>query len=117
MRLSSTRVLLEIVRSLPKVTLELWLRHLRAGELQMKSTLRAAMAVAFTSTCLAGCVSVFEGTSQDISVNTNPTGALCTFNREDGMTMCSVNNTPGNLMVRNNKYDLTITCTQPGYQD
>jgi hypothetical protein len=83
----------------------------------MKSQLRMAVAVAFTSSCLAGCVSVFEGTSQDISVVTNPIGARCAFKRDDGMTMGSVESTPAKLTVRKSKYDLTIICTKPGYQD
>ncbi len=31
---------------------------------------------------VAGCATVFEGTSQEITVNTNPAGASCVFERQ-----------------------------------
>jgi len=83
----------------------------------MKSSLGTAVAVSLAAVCLSGCVSVFEGTSQDISVVTNPTGASCAFMREDGRDMGTVGSTPGKLTVRKSKYDLTITCKKQGYQD
>jgi len=83
----------------------------------MKSMIGAATAAVFASFCLSGCVSVFEGTSQDISVVTNPTGAECAFKRDDGRDMGIVGATPGKLTVRKSKYDLTITCKKAGYQD
>jgi hypothetical protein len=83
----------------------------------MKSKVAAAVAVAFAASCLSGCVSVFEGTSQDISVVTNPLGAHCAFKRDDGKDMGSIESTPAKLTVRKSKYDLTITCKKEGYQD
>lgn len=83
----------------------------------MKWNSGTAMAVTFAAVCLSGCVSVFEGTSQDISVVTNPTGARCAFKREDGRDMGSIESTPAKLTVRKSKYDLTITCKKEGYQD
>lgn len=62
----------------------------------------------------ASCVSVFEGTSQDISVNSTPVAATCVFERE-GKSIGSLN-TPGTLTVRKSKYDITIKCDKPGYQ-
>jgi hypothetical protein len=78
---------------------------------------KVATAAVLAASCLSGCVSVFEGTSQDIAVVTNPTGARCAFMREDGMNMGSVESTPGRMTVRKSKYDLTITCKKEGYQD
>jgi hypothetical protein len=78
--------------------------------------LKIGAAVAALSVCLTGCVSVFEGTSQDISVVTNPGGARCAFKREDGRDMGTVESTPAKLTVRKSKYDLTITCNKEGYQ-
>lgn len=83
----------------------------------MKRSMGAAVAVSFAAVCLSGCVSVFEGTSQDISVVTNPPGARCAFKRDDGRDMGSVEVTPAKLTVRKSKYDLTITCKKEGYQD
>jgi len=83
----------------------------------MKSMIGAATAAVFASFCLSGCVSVFEGTSQDISVVTNPTGAECAFKRDDGKEMGTIASTPSKLTVRKSKYDITITCKKAGYQD
>jgi hypothetical protein len=83
----------------------------------MKSLSGAAIAAALSAVCLSGCVSVFEGTSQDIAVVTNPNGAHCAFKRDDGKEMGSVESTPAKLTVRKSKYDLTITCKKEGYQD
>jgi hypothetical protein len=64
---------------------------------------------------LTGCVSIFEGTSQDIHVVTNPGGATCTFERQ-GANIGQVAVTPGILTVRKTKYDITIKCDKPGFQ-
>src|SRR5262245_22443730 len=65
---------------------------------------------------LCGCVSVFEGTSQDIAVNTTPADATCVFERE-GQPIGSIAGTPGKLTVRKSKYDITVKCNKPGYQE
>lgn len=65
---------------------------------------------------LSGCVSVFEGTSQEISVATNPSGAVCAFER-DGKAIGSIAPTPGTLVVRKSKYDITIKCNKDGYHE
>jgi len=65
---------------------------------------------------LCGCVSVFEGTSQDISINTNPTGASCVLERPQ-LPIGSVVTSPGTVTVRKSKYDITIKCNKPGYQE
>ena len=60
-----------------------------------KSTAWLALLAAF---CLAGCVSVFEGTSQEITVITNPAGAHCAFQRKgDGEDMGDLSATPGSF--------------------
>jgi hypothetical protein len=64
---------------------------------------------------LSGCASIFEGTSQNINVVTNPVGASCVFERE-GMSIGSVAQTPGVLTVRKSKYDITVRCDKLGYQ-
>jgi hypothetical protein len=78
-----------------------------------KSAAWLALSAAF---CLTGCVSVFEGTSQEITVVTNPAGAHCAFQRNDGKDMGNISATPGTLSVRKSKFDLTITCNKDGYQ-
>ncbi|HEX3486534.1 MAG TPA: hypothetical protein VHT51_15845 [Micropepsaceae bacterium] len=65
---------------------------------------------------LTGCVSVFEGTSQDISIVTNPVGAVCNV-EQDGRHIATVLGTPGTITVRKSKYDLMITCARIGFQN
>jgi hypothetical protein len=74
-----------------------------------------AISVASLGLTLCGCVSVFEGTSQKINVVTNPTEASCVFFRE-GQPIGTVTSTPGFLEVRKSKYDITVKCDKPGYQ-
>lgn len=64
---------------------------------------------------LAGCATIVEGTSQEIMVNTTPAGASCTLNRE-GQTIGQINATPGAVVVKKTKYDLTIICNKKGYE-
>jgi hypothetical protein len=71
--------------------------------------------VAGAACALAGCASVFEGTSQDIAINTNPSAASCVLERE-GRAIGAVPTTPGAVTVRKSKYDITIKCDKPGYQ-
>jgi hypothetical protein len=76
---------------------------------QMKMASLYALALA-----LAGCASIIEGTSQEITINTNPTGAACTLMRE-GQPIGSVNPTPGTVLIKKTKYDLNIVCDRPGF--
>ena len=79
----------------------------------MKTTIAALVAVCAVA-ILSGCATVFEGTSQEISVVTNPPGAVCVFDRQ-GMEVGRIQNTPGTANIRKSKYDLTIKCDKPGY--
>jgi hypothetical protein len=73
---------------------------------------RAALAAVLA---LTGCATVFEGTMQEVTVNTNPAGASCTFERE-GLVVGSIVTTPASTPIRKSKYDLTIKCDKPGYE-
>jgi hypothetical protein len=66
------------------------------------------------SILLGGCASIFEGTTQQISVNTNPAGARCTF-WKNGALIADVASTPGTVTIRKSKDDLFIVCDKPGY--
>lgn len=79
----------------------------------MKSTKLAAIAALGIG--LSGCATVFEGTSQEISVVTNPPGASCVFER-NGMQVGAIANTPGTANIRKSKYDITVKCDKEGYQ-
>jgi hypothetical protein len=65
---------------------------------------------------LGGCATVFEGTSQEITVVTNPPGATWIFDRQ-GYEVGRVASTPGTANIRKSKYDITVKCTKPGYQE
>lgn len=65
---------------------------------------------------LSGCATVFEGTSQDISVVTNPTGASCVVERQ-GSVIARVEATPQTISVPKRKYDLLFRCNKPGFQE
>jgi hypothetical protein len=62
---------------------------------------------------LSGCASVFEGTTQQISVTTTPEGARCTFWR-NGALLTDIATTPGSVTIRKTRDDLTIVCDKRG---
>jgi hypothetical protein len=66
------------------------------------------------SVLLGGCASIFEGTTQQIAVNTTPAGARCTF-WKNGSLVGDVGSTPGTLSIRKSRDDLFIVCDKPGY--
>jgi membrane-associated protease RseP (regulator of RpoE activity) len=78
--------------------------------------LNIVVAVCATGIVLAGCATVFEGTTQEISVVTNPPGAYCVFDRQ-GMQVGAISASPGTANIRKSKYDIVIKCSKPGYQD
>jgi len=75
------------------------------------------MAVAIAAAAmLGGCSTIISGTSQKITVNTDPTGADCALSR-DGLIIGRVNPTPGQTEVSTNRSAITVTCKKEGYQD
>jgi hypothetical protein len=72
--------------------------------------------VVFGCAALCGCVSVFEGTSQDITINSNPPEAICVLDRP-GLPIGGEVKTPGKVTVRKSKFDITVRCNKPGYQE
>lgn len=77
--------------------------------------MKRAILLGSVAFALAGCSTVTEGTRQNISVNTSPPGANCTFMRQ-GASIGSINPTPGTLKIRKLKYDITVECEKEGYQ-
>ena len=65
---------------------------------------------------MSACASITEGTSQDISVVTNPSGASCVFERQ-GMNIGTIASTPATLNVPKRKYDILIRCKKDGYEE
>ena len=78
--------------------------------------LLSAAALAAMIATLGGCATVFEGTSQEISVVTNPPGAYCSFERQ-GMQVGTIESTPGTANIRKSKYDVMIKCRKFGYEE
>lgn len=76
--------------------------------------LARAIAILACSAWLSGCASIFEGTTQQISVNTTPPGARCTFWR-NGAYIADVPVTPGAVTIDKTKDELVIVCSKPGY--
>lgn len=66
--------------------------------------------------CLSGCASIVSGTTQSISVNTNPPGASCQVN-QGIRPVGSVSMTPGGFTVKKTRDDLQLICKKEGYQD
>jgi hypothetical protein len=79
----------------------------------MKLSIVALLALC---TAVSGCATVFDGTSQEITVNTNPSGATCVFYRQD-LAIGTIAATPGVLNIKKRKYDVTIKCNKPGYAE
>lgn len=65
---------------------------------------------------LCACSSIIEGTTQELSINTNPPDANCALMRE-GQVIGRVNPTPGAVTIKKTKHDITVVCEKKGYQE
>ena len=65
---------------------------------------------------LPGCASVIDGTSQEITINTNPSDAECTLNRK-GISIGMIDPTPGSVTIKKTRDDITVVCNKDGYQE
>jgi hypothetical protein len=63
---------------------------------------------------VAGCASIVSGTSQQITIDSNPKGANCSLSRE-GQAIGNVL-TPSGLVIKKTKHDIAIVCDKTGYQ-
>jgi hypothetical protein len=63
---------------------------------------------------LSGCASIVSGTTQQVTVATEPPGADCVVSR-GGVPVGSVTSTPGSLIVSRGHIDLDVSCSKPGY--
>ncbi|MFO1206191.1 MAG: hypothetical protein U1E63_10755 [Burkholderiales bacterium] len=61
-----------------------------------------------------GCATLTTSSSQTVTVQTEPGGAVCTFVR-DGEVVGLVNPTPGTLAVSKSRRDMTVRCDKEGY--
>ncbi len=72
------------------------------------------LAVIVSTSSLGACASIIEGTSQEISINTQPPGASCELIRED-VVIGVVPNTPGMVTVKKTKQNINVICKKDGY--
>lgn len=78
----------------------------------MKKSLAALLLISsFTS----GCATIIKGQSQDLTVNTNPSGASCVITR-NGANVATINPTPATIHIEKTKYDILVTCDKKGYE-
>lgn len=66
--------------------------------------------------CLSGCAAIFDGTTEEITVNTNPPGAHCDLVRK-GQVIASIANTPAAAIIDKTKNDLLIKCNKDGFAE
>ena len=64
---------------------------------------------------LPGCATLSHGTTQQISIATEPPGASCTLTRR-GLSIATIDPTPGIALVARGETDLLATCSKPGYE-
>jgi len=76
--------------------------------------LRALMVSAFLAT--GACSTVIEGTDQPVMISTEPQGAQCVLWR-DGERLGEVGQTPASIVVSKSKDDITVKCSEDGYQE
>jgi hypothetical protein len=73
-------------------------------------------AVILASAGMQGCAAVFDGTSQEIMVSTNPGNASCVIERK-GTTIATISSTPAAARIKKTKDDITIKCNKEGYEE
>ncbi|WP_148293700.1 hypothetical protein [Azospirillum sp. B4] len=78
--------------------------------------IRLTLAAGLALVGLSACSSIVEGTSQEITVNTNPAGANCALERE-GTVIARIAQTPAATTVKKTKHDITVRCVKDGYQE
>ena len=71
-------------------------------------------ALLMSALAVSACSSITEGTSQVISVSTNPAGADCALVRQ-GIVIGRVNPTPGQVKIDKTKHDINVECTKEGF--
>ncbi|MDA5192722.1 hypothetical protein [Govanella unica] len=64
---------------------------------------------------LSGCASIIDGTSQSISVATNPPEAKCDLWRNS--QLLSSMTTPNSMVIKKTKHDIDVICRKTGYHD
>jgi hypothetical protein len=76
---------------------------------------RAGLALAVvTVAALSGCATITKSSSQTVTIDTRPPGAVCVLTR-GGKKFAIVNPTPGAISVEKSSDAISISCTRDGY--
>jgi hypothetical protein len=82
----------------------------------MKFKFHTAAAVLVAASSLAGCGTITQGTSQNITITSTPPGGHCDLTRK-GEHVATLDKTPGVVKVDKTKNDILLTCNLAGYQE
>jgi hypothetical protein len=82
----------------------------------MQHSAKLCFVLALAAMVLPGCATITKGSSQSVTVNTDPTGATCMLSR-DGQQIAAVNPTPGTVMVGKASGAIAVACKKSGFQD
>ena len=63
---------------------------------------------------VAGCATITTGSDDLVTIDTDPSGAVCKLTRGDKQ-IGVINPTPGSLEVPKSQHDLTVRCEREGY--
>jgi hypothetical protein len=74
------------------------------------------VAAAALALLASGCATLTKGTSQTITVATDPAGAVCTLTRDE-KPLAVINPTPGSIPVEKGKGTIAVVCRKADYQD
>jgi hypothetical protein len=75
-----------------------------------------AIAIVFCALILPGCATITKGTTQPLTVSTDPPGAKCVLNR-GGMQIGVVDPTPGTVEIGKIHRPIAVDCKKGGYED
>ncbi len=78
--------------------------------------MKTVVAVAILTMAVSGCASITQGTDQQVSISSNPTGARCELTR-DGQTIAVADPTPEIVTIGKSRKDIQVACTKAGYQE
>ncbi len=76
----------------------------------------AAILLLLAGTLLSGCASVIDGTSQVITVATDPPAATCSAFRQ-GAPLFQTSAGHSRAIVSKSRHAIDLTCTAPGFED
>ena len=84
----------------------------------MKKGIRLLSVILFGAITLgtSACATLTTGSSQSVTINTEPSGAICTLSR-GGSPIAIVNPTPGTVAVSKSMKNIFILCKKDGFQD